>query len=42
MCCIDDTENPNFAWEEHLDTDGVVRTYACVDCLLFTGLYPEA
>ena len=35
-------ENPNFAWEEHLDTDGVVRTYACVDCLLFTGLYPEA
>lgn len=35
-------ENPNFAWEEHMDSDGVIRTYACVDVLLFTGLYPEA
>jgi exonuclease VII small subunit len=35
-------ENPNFAWEEHLDDDGVTRTYACVDVLLFTALYGEA
>lgn len=35
-------ENPNFAWEEHMDSDGIMRTYACVDVLLFTGLYPEA
>lgn len=33
---------PNFAWENHLDDDGVVRTYACADVLYFTGLYPEA
>lgn len=32
----------NFAWEDHLDVDGVTRTYACSDVLLFTGLYPEA
>lgn len=32
----------NLAWEEHEDEDGVVRTYACVDVLLFTGLYEEA
>ena len=32
----------NFAWEEHMDVDGVTRTYACADVLLFTGLYPEA
>lgn len=35
-------ENPNFAWEEHLDNDGVTRTYACADAILLTGLYPEA
>ena len=35
-------ENPNFAWEDHMDSDGVMRTYACADVLLFTGLYPEA
>ena len=35
-------ENPNLAWEEHLDEDGEVRTYACVDVLIFTGLYAEA
>lgn len=35
-------ENPNFAWEKHLDEDGVERDYACVDVLLFTGIYPEA
>lgn len=32
----------NFAWEDHLDVDGVTRSYACADVLLFTGLYPEA
>lgn len=35
-------ENPNFAWEDHMDLDGVMRTYACADVYLFTGLYPEA
>ena len=35
-------ENPNLAWEKHLDEDGVERTYACVDVLLFTALYSEA
>lgn len=35
-------ENPNVAWEEHLDEDGVVRTYACTDVLIFTALYNEA
>ena len=35
-------ENPNITWEEHLDEDGVTRTYACVDVLIFTGLYTEA
>ena len=33
---------PNFAWEEHLDTDGETRTYACADVLYYTALYPEA
>lgn len=32
----------NFAWEKHLDPDGVEREYACVDVLYYTGLYPEA
>ena len=35
-------ENPNFAWEKHLDEDGVEREYACVDVLIFTALYEEA
>lgn len=35
-------ENPNLAWEEHEDEDGEIRTYACVDVLIFTGLYAEA
>lgn len=35
-------EANNFAWEQHLDKDGVERTYACTDVLLFTALYPEA
>ena len=34
-------ENPNFAWETHLDIDGVERTYACTDVYLFTGLYKQ-
>lgn len=35
-------ENPNVAWEMHLDEDGKEREYACVDVLYFTALYPEA
>ena len=35
-------ENPNITWEEHEDEDGEIRTYACVDVLIFTGLYSEA
>lgn len=35
-------ETNNFAWESHIDDDGVERTYACTDVLLFTALYPEA
>jgi hypothetical protein len=35
-------ENPNFAWETHLDEDGQERDYACVDVYYFTALYPEA
>ena len=35
-------ENPNFSWESHLDEDGVIREYACVDVLLFTSIYKEA
>lgn len=34
--------NPNLSWEKHLDEDGVERTYACVDVLIYTGLYTEA
>ena len=34
--------NPNVTWEEHEDDDGVVRTYACVDVLIYTGIYSEA
>lgn len=35
-------QETNFAWEDHMDKDGVLRTYACTDVLLFTALYPEA
>lgn len=35
-------QEPNFAWEEHLDEDGIVRTYACVDVYLYTAIYKEA
>ena len=33
---------PNVAWEQHEDDDGVVRIYACVDVLIYTGIYSEA
>lgn len=35
-------ENPNFAWEQHMDEDGTMRMYACADVLIFSALYPEA
>ena len=35
-------EQFNFAWEKHLDDDGVEREYACADVYLFTALYEEA
>ena len=35
-------ENMNFNWEMSLDPDGVYRTYACVDVVLWTGRYPVA
>ena len=35
-------ETNNFAWEPHVDEDGVERIYACTDVYLFTALYPEA
>ena len=35
-------ENNNFAWETHVDEDGVERLYACTDVYLYTALYPEA
>lgn len=35
-------ETHNFAWEKHLDDDGVEREYACVDILVFSALYEEA
>ena len=35
-------ENYNLTWEPHIDEDGVERTYACVDVIIFTALYKEA
>lgn len=35
-------ENPNTSWETHIDDDGVERTYAAADVLLFTAIYEEA
>lgn len=32
----------NLAWEDHLDDDGIIRNYACVDVILYTALYQEA
>ena len=33
---------PNVTWEDHEDDDGEIRTYACVDVLIYTGIYTEA
>ena len=35
-------QDPNHAWEKHLDVDGTERIYLCADVLLYTGLYKEA
>lgn len=35
-------ETTNFAWEKHLDRDGIEREYACCDVLVFSELYAEA
>lgn len=35
-------EDHNFAWEKHVDSDGVEREYATIDTYLFTALYDEA
>lgn len=35
-------EEPNFAWQDIKDEDGVVRSYACFDVYLYTGRHPEA
>ena len=35
-------ESPNISWETHVDEDGVERTYACADVLIFTAIYKEA
>lgn len=35
-------ESMNFNWEMSLDPDGVYRTYACTDVVLWTGRYPIA
>lgn len=35
-------EEPNFAWEDHLDPDGVMRTYACFDVILHVDYWDEA
>ncbi len=36
------TDSMNFQWELMLDPDGVYRTYACADLILWTARYPEA
>lgn len=35
-------ENPNTAWEPHVDKDGVQRNYLCCDVYLYTGRYDAA
>jgi len=35
-------ERNNGAWERHIDSDGVERTYYCCDVLLWTALYENA
>ena len=31
----------HFAWEKHLDSDGIEREYACTDVLLYTAIYQK-
>ena len=33
---------PNFSWQDFVDKDGITRTYACVDVIVYTAIYPEA
>ena len=35
-------EEPYIKWENHLDKDGIERTYACADVLLWTARFAEA
>ena len=35
-------QDMGFAWEKHLDEDGVEREYACVNVYYYTALYEEA
>ena len=39
---VPDEAKLDFAWEDHLDEDGVLRTYACANVFLFTAIYEEA
>ena len=35
-------QNPALTWEDNLDKDGILRTYACCDVYLYTGRYDAA
>lgn len=39
---VPSAEDMAFAWEMHLDEDGVEREYACVNVYYYTALYEEA
>lgn len=39
---VPSAEDMDFAWEKHLDEDGVEREYACVNVYYYTALYEEA
>jgi len=39
---VPDEAKMDFAWEFHLDEDGVLREYACCNVFLFTAIYEEA
>lgn len=39
---VPDESKMDFAWETHLDEDGVLREYACCNVFLFTAIYEEA
>lgn len=34
-------ESPYVRWEDHVDEDGIMRSYACCDVLLFSALYKD-